>query len=117
MRRLQQHPVTLATMADHALPQSTYIMPKAWAGHDFRGGNPMCETADPTPLVHDAFGFDDIVYFAVLAMQQSSFDRITCIMSGLLTFHTAHSLFLFDIKSWSVLWEPTTDTTQPHHRR
>ncbi|ETV84113.1 hypothetical protein H257_03423 [Aphanomyces astaci] len=62
MRRLQQHPVTLAAMADHALPQSTYIMPKAWAGHDFRGGNPMCETADPTPLVHDAFGFDDMCH-------------------------------------------------------
>ncbi|RHY85942.1 hypothetical protein DYB35_001288 [Aphanomyces astaci] len=117
MRRLQQHPVTLAAMADHALPQSTYIMPKAWAGHDFRGGNPMCETADPTPLPFAVSTTPFSVYFAVLAMQQSSFDRITCIMSGLLTFHTAQSHFLFDIKSWSVLWEPTTDTTQPHHRR
>ncbi|RQM25970.1 hypothetical protein B5M09_000807 [Aphanomyces astaci] len=34
------------------------------------------------------------------------FDRVTCIMSGLITVHTAYYQYVFDVKSWSIYREP-----------
>ncbi|RHY71759.1 hypothetical protein DYB38_000941 [Aphanomyces astaci] len=33
------------------------------------------------------------------------FDRVTCIMSGLITVHTAYYQYVFDVKSWSIYRE------------